>query len=58
MGLLSAFALMGPLSLLGAGMVCPIPAGRCAEPFCVRDFFGLGTWSPAIIFIAGDQALF
>ena len=39
MGLLSANALMGPLSLLGAGMVCPIPSGRCAEPFWVRDFF-------------------
>ena len=58
MGLLSANALMGPLSLLGAGMVCPIPSGRCAEPFWVRDFSGLGSWSPAIIFIAGDQVSF
>lgn len=58
MGLLSAFALMRPLSLLGAGSVCPVPAGRCAEPFWVRDFSGLGTWSPAIKIIARDQASF
>ena len=58
MGLLSANALMGPLSLLGAGMVCPIPSGRCAEPFWVRDFSGLGRCSPAIKIIAGEQALF
>ena len=45
-------------TLLGAGMVCPIPSGRCAEPFWVRDFSGLGSCSPAIIFIAGEQALF
>lgn len=30
MGLLSANALMGPLSLLGAGVCGPVPAGRCA----------------------------
>lgn len=58
MGLLSANALMGPLSLLGAGMVCPIPSGRCAEPFWVRDFSGLGSCSPAIKIIAGDQVSF
>jgi hypothetical protein len=58
MGLLSANALMGPLSLLGAGMVCPIPSGRCAEPFWVRDFSGLGSCSPAIKIIAGEQTSF
>ena len=58
MGLLSAFALMRPLSLLGAGSVCPVPAGRCAEPFWVRDFSGLGSWSQAIKIIDGDQVSF
>lgn len=62
MGLLSANALMRrPLSLLGAG-VLPGPCGALrwasCECVCARDFSGLGTWSPAIIFIAGDQALF
>ena len=58
MGLLSAFALMGPLSLLGAGMVCPIPCGALRWASCVRDFSGLGSCSPAIIFIAGEHVLF
>ena len=58
MGLLSAFALMRPIIFAWCGRVRPIPLGRCAEPFWVRDFSGLGTWSPAIIFSAGDQALF
>lgn len=58
MGLLSAFALMRPTILLGAGRVCPIPAGRCAEPVWVRDFSGLGTWPPAIKIISGDQVSF
>ena len=57
-GLLSANALMRPLSLLGAGRVCPVPAGRCAEPFWVRDFSGLGSWSPAKKIIVGDQTSF
>ena len=57
-GLLSVFTLMRPINLLGAGSGARSRAGRCAEPFWVRDFSGLGTWSPAIIFIAGDHALF
>ena len=55
---LSAFALMRPLALLGAGSVCPVPCGALRWAGCVRDFSGLGTWSPAIKIIAGDQTLF
>ena len=45
-------------TLLGAGSGARSLSGRCAEPFWVRDFSGLGTWSPALKIIAGDQALF
>lgn len=55
MGLLSAFALMRPIIFAWCGRVRPIPLGRCAEPFWVRDFSGLGIWSPAKKIIAGDQ---
>lgn len=62
MGLLSAFALMRPIIFAWCGRVRPIPCGalrwaRC-ECICARDFSGLGSWSPAIIFIAGDHASF
>ena len=58
MGLLSAFALMRPLSLLGAGSVCPIPVGALRWACGRRDFSGLATWSPAMKIIAGDQVSF
>ena len=41
---LSANALVGPLALLGAGSVCPIPVGALrwasCECVCARDFSG------------------
>lgn len=55
---LSVFTLMRPVNFAWCGQWCPVPVGRCAEPFWVRDFSGLGTWSPEIIFIAGDQVSF
>ena len=45
-------------TLLGAGRVCPIPVGALRWASCVRDFSGLGSCSPAIKIIAGEQALF
>ena len=55
---LSANALMTPvqLCLVRAGFARSL-SGRCAG-LVVRDFSGLGSCSPAIIFIAGEQALF
>lgn len=58
MGLLGANALMRPTIFGLVRAVCPVPAGRCAEPVWVRDFSGLGTWPPAVKIIAGDQVSF
>lgn len=58
MGLISAFALMRPIIFAWCGRVRPIPVGALRWASCVRDFSGLGTWSPALKIIAGDQALF
>lgn len=38
--------------------VVPGPCGALRWASCVRDFSGLGTWSPAKKIIAGDQVSF
>lgn len=55
---LSANALMTPVQLCLVRAVCPIPVGALRWASCVRDFSGLGRWSPAIKIIAGDQVSF
>lgn len=50
MGLLSAFALMRPLSFAWCGQGLPGPCGALR--------WAIGSWSPAIKIIAGDQVSF
>lgn len=55
---LSANALMTPVQLCLVRACVPGPCGALRWASYVRDFSGLGTWSPEIIFIAGDQVSF
>ena len=55
---LSANALMTPVQLCLVRACVPDPFGALRWASCVRDFSGLGSCSPAIKIIAGEQVSF